>query len=160
MHPSYSPQSINKTCVFSYFCELRVQASFSVLFQPQLLAMFAQDACAGNTAFPETQGFLRCLLFLYLDIYRLPPEVLMGLIPGGLILPQYWDFSQSWYWEGWSRMSPVAARLLLTRAIWVDGRITACRPCGLGAEAGVQQLRVMKKLNWVVGIKARKGPNN
>lgn len=124
-------------------------------YRPPFLCFFNHNCwqCSHKMPVQEIQhsqrlrAFCGACFFLYLDIYRLPPEVLMGLIPGGLILPQYWDFSQSWYWEGWSRMSPVAARLLLTRAIWVDGRITACRPCGLGAEAGVQQLRVMKKLN-------------
>lgn len=95
--------------VFSSFCELRVQVPFFLLFQPQLSSVCA---CAGNTALPGIQGFLWCLLSSYIDIHCLPPEVLMGLIPGGLILPRYWDSSQCWYCEGWSRVSPVAAGLM------------------------------------------------
>ena len=91
--------------------------------------MFVQDACAGNTVLPWIQGFLWCLLSSYLDIHCLPPEALVGLIPDGLTLPRYWDFSQCWYCEGRSRLIPVAAGLLLTWAIRADGGMTAYGPC-------------------------------
>lgn len=47
-----------------------------------------------------------------------------------------------------------------SRCCWADGGMANCGPCVWGAEVGAQQLRLMKRLNPVVGIKARKGFNN
>lgn len=111
MHASYSPQSIKKTCACIFFL-LRAPCTGPLFPAVSTAIVVRVCACAGNTALPGIQGFLWCLLSSYIDIHCLPPEVLMGLIPGGLILPRYWDSSQCWYCEGWSRVSPVAAGLM------------------------------------------------
>lgn len=98
--------------VFSYFCKLCIQALFYAVSTAIVVNVCAICLCR-KYSIPRDSRLCMVPASTYLDIHCLPPEAFVGLVPGGLILPRYWDFSQCWYSEGWSRISPIVAGLLL-----------------------------------------------